>query len=131
LDYFNENNSEKSAKLIWIYFNVFTCTAGCRFEIVGTKTGNRLNEYVLHYETLDYDADAVAAQHSRHKRNAGGEKEELYLQLHFRSHGKPFRLKLKRDTSSFSPDVQFVSHKGHPLNVDTSHLYEGHLQGEH
>ena len=103
----------------------------CRLKIVGTKTGNRLNEYVLHYETLDYDADAVAAQHSRHKRNAGGEKEESYLQLHFRSHGKPFRLKLKRDTTSFSPNVQFVSHKGHPLDVDTSHLYEGHLQGEH
>lgn len=100
-------------------------------EIQGTKTGNRLNEYVLHYETLDYDADAVAAQHSRNRRSVVGGEEESYLRLHFRSHGKPFRLKLKRDTSSFSSDVQFVSHKGHPLDVDTSHLYEGHLQGEH
>ncbi|KAK4021038.1 hypothetical protein OUZ56_002972 [Daphnia magna] len=96
----------------------------------GTKTGNRLNEYVLHYETLDYDADAIAAQHSRNRRSVVGGEEESYLRLHFRSHGKPFRLKLKRDTSSFSSDVQFVSHKGHPLDVDTSHLYEGHLQGE-
>lgn len=88
-----------------------------------------MNEYVLHYEPLDYDADAVAVQHSRNKRSAEFG-DESYVQLHFRSHGKPFRLKLKRDTSTFSPSVQIVSHQGRPLDVDTSHLYEGHLQGE-
>nr|CAG4646879.1 EOG090X02I4 [Megafenestra aurita] len=97
---------------------------------ISAGTGNRLNEYVLHYETLDYDADAVAIQHSRSKRSADLGEEESYVQLHFRSHGKPFRLKLKRDTSTFSPDVQIVSHQGQPLRVDTSHLYEGHIQGE-
>lgn len=94
-------------------------------------TGNRLNEYILHYETLNYDREHVAVQHLRNKRNAElNEMEESYVHLQFRSHGKPFRLKLKRDTSTFSPDVQIVSHQGHPLDVDTSHLYEGHLQGE-
>nr|CAG4646099.1 EOG090X02I4 [Macrothrix elegans] len=98
-----------------------------------TGTGKRLNEYILHYETLDYNPDAVASQHVRNRRsiNAGHQSEdEAYVHLQFRSHGRPFRLRLKRDTSTFSSDVQIVSHEGHPLNVDTSHLYEGHLQGE-
>jgi len=93
------------------------------------QTGNRLNEYILHYETLDYDTRVVSVQHNRHRRAAGVEIGADYVHVEFHSHGKPFRLKLKRDTSSFSSDVQIVSHQGQLLDVDTSHLYEGHLQG--
>ena len=93
-------------------------------------TGNRLNEYILHYETLDYDTNVVAVQHSRHRRAAGVETGTHHVHVDFHSHGKPFRLKLKRDTTTFSSDIQIVSHQGQPLDVDTSHLYEGHLQGE-
>lgn len=96
--------------------------------------GNRLNEYILHYETLDYDAGAVEAQHSRARRSSdlyGTDEPSAHVHLHFHSHGKSFRLRLKRDTSTFSPDVQIVSHSGKPLDVDTTHLYEGHLQGEY
>lgn len=94
------------------------------------STGNRLNEYILHYETLDYDTRVVSVQHNRHRRAAGVDIGADYVHVEFHSHGKPFRLKLKRDTSSFSSDVQIVSHQGQPLDVDTSHLYEGHLQDE-
>nr|CAG4641525.1 EOG090X02I4 [Eurycercus lamellatus] len=96
------------------------------------STGNRLNEYILHYETLDYDVDAVAAQHNRNRRSleADGDSPSSFVHLEFHSHGKPFRLKFKRDTSTFSPNVEIVSHQGHPIDVDTSHLYEGHLQDE-
>ena len=114
-----------NVKKSWINLLLFPLSL-----IINQGTGNRLNEYILHYETLDYDAEAVATQHSRSKRNADVGEEESYVHVNFRSHGKPFRLKLKRDTSTFSPDVQFVSHQGHPLDVDTSHLYEGRLQGE-
>ena len=93
------------------------------------QTGSRLNEYILHYETLDYDTRVVSVQHNRHRRAAGVDIGADYVHVEFHSHGKPFRLKLKRDTSSFSSDVQIVSHQGQPLDVDTSHLYEGHLQG--
>lgn len=91
-------------------------------------TGERLNEYILHYETLDYDADEVAEQHHRSRRSAPG--DESHVSVAFHSHGKKFRLRLRRDTTTFSPGVQIVSHEGRPLDVDTSHLYEGHLQGE-
>ena len=90
--------------------------------------GNRLNEYILHYETLDYDASAVHAQHSRVRRSLDSSSDHVHLEFH--SHGKPFRLKLARDTATFSPDVEIVSHKGEPIDVDTSHLYQGHLQGD-
>ena len=88
-----------------------------------------MNEYVSHYEPLDYDAEAVSVQHSRSRRSTGTE-ESSHVDLQFHSHGKPFRLRLKRDTSIFSENVEVVSHHGKPLDVDLSHFYEGHLLGK-
>ena len=90
-------------------------------------TGNRLNEYILHYEPLDYDRNHVLEQHSRNRRS---DDSEAFIHLQFHSHGKPFRLKLKRDTSTFSSNIEIVSYQNLPLDVDTSHLYDGFLLGK-
>nr|CAG4638307.1 EOG090X02I4 [Cyclestheria hislopi] len=89
--------------------------------------GNRLNEYILHYEPLNYDRTTIFVQHERSRRSLDG---KSYVDLRFYSHGKGFHLRLKRDTSVFSPDVEILSHKGTTIYVDTSHFYEGHLIGE-
>ncbi|KAG5883381.1 hypothetical protein JTB14_018141 [Gonioctena quinquepunctata] len=52
------------------------------------------------------------------------------VHLSFRSHGRDFRLRLKRDLSVFSDDMEVHGPQGKHDNVDTSHIYEGHLLGE-
>lgn len=96
--------------------------------ISSTSAGNRLNEYVLHYEPLEYDRGHILAQHVRNRRST--DDSEAFIHLQFHSHGKPFRLKLKRDTSTFSSNIEIVSYQNLPLDVDTSHIYDGYLLDE-
>ena len=85
---------------------------------------NKLNEYILHYETLDYDRSISTSQHDRHRRSVSQD----FIHIEFDSHGKTFRMKLWRDSSVFNRDVKFVSDDGHPLDIShLSHLYGGLL----
>ena len=93
-------------------------------------TNNQLNEYVLHYETLDYDQGRVLAQHGRSRRSSSGGGGDASVRLEFHSHGKVFRLKLKKGTSALSSSIDIVSHDNKPLDVDLSHLYDGILEDE-
>ena len=108
-----------------------TLECGSQFDVLlffCIDVGNRLNEYVLHYEPLDYDREHVLSQHIRNRRSTSDD-SEAFVHLHFHSHGKPFRLKLKRDTSTFSSNIEIVSYQNVPLDVDTSHIYDGYLLG--
>ena len=109
---------------IYIYINI---KPYIKIHIL-LDTGNRLNEYILHYEPLDYDRGHVLAQHTRNRRSS--DDSEAFVHLQFHSHGKPFRLKLKRDTSTFSSNIEIVSYQNVPLEVDTSHIYDGYLLGK-
>ena len=107
-------------------FLVSICVA-TNIDSAGTSSGinaarNKLNEYIQHYETLDYDPNLI--QHNRHRRS----ELSSYINLEFQSHGKTFRLKLQRDTSVFTRDVKFVSDDEN-LSVAShqSHLYSGFL----
>ena len=71
----------------------------------------------------------VSEQHGRVRRSVDG--QPAHVDLQFQSHGKPFHLRLKRDTSTFSSDLEILAHDGTPLDVDTDHLYEGYLLGKH
>lgn len=64
-------------------------------------TGN-LNEYISHYETLNYDHHQVHASHSRAKRSVT---KDPYVYLKFRAHNRPFHLRLKRDVDTFSDNL--------------------------
>lgn len=100
----------------------------CFFKSI---TGNRLNEYISHYEPLSYDREAVHRAHTRAKRAAtwgGGAGSDDAVHLTFTAHGRHFRLRLKRDVEVFSNDLEVHGPDG-PVEFDTSHIYKGHLIG--
>ncbi|KRT80735.1 hypothetical protein AMK59_4955, partial [Oryctes borbonicus] len=87
---------------------------------------NRLNEYIYHYEPLSYDHTEVHKAHLRTKRSAS---KDHAVHLSFRSHGRHFRLRLKRDLTVFSDNLEVHGSKGQ-IDVDTSHIYNGHIIGD-
>lgn len=70
--------------------------------------GNRLNEYISHFETLSYDTKHLHAKHNRAKRAIGDDQNVL---LKFSALGENFHLRLKRDLTTFSNDLEVVSYK--------------------
>lgn len=92
------------------------------------ESANRLNEYIRHYEEASYSRAEVARSHQRSKRSADGRGSQL--QFGFRAHGKEFRLRLKREASGFSEDLEVVGSDNQPLRASTDHIYEGTLLGE-
>ncbi|XP_043272222.1 disintegrin and metalloproteinase domain-containing protein 10 isoform X1 [Venturia canescens] len=91
------------------------------------ESAQRLNEYVRHYEPLSYSTDEVHRNHLRAKRSVTRENS---LSLKFRSHGRDFHLRLKRDLAVFSDNLVIEGPSGEIEDLDTSHIYEGHLIGE-
>ncbi|CAH0559198.1 unnamed protein product [Brassicogethes aeneus] len=91
------------------------------------ECANRLNEYISHYETLNYDTSEVHRNHLRAKRSVVSDN---LVQLSFRAHDRHFRLRLKRDLQVFNDKLEVHGPNGQPIDVDTSHIYHGHLGGE-
>uniref|UniRef100_A0A8C7LEA2 Disintegrin and metalloproteinase domain-containing protein 10 n=1 Tax=Oncorhynchus kisutch TaxID=8019 RepID=A0A8C7LEA2_ONCKI len=89
--------------------------------------GNPLNKYIHHYEGLSYDTEALHSNHQRAKRAVSH--EDKVLQLDFHAHGRHFNLRMKRDTSLFSPDLK-VEVSGVEAPYDPSHIYTGEIFGE-
>ncbi|XP_030031412.1 disintegrin and metalloproteinase domain-containing protein 10 [Manduca sexta] len=91
---------------------------------IESASRRRLNEYIEHYEPLQYDSDALHAQHQRVRRSTDAARD---LRLHFSAHGKEFHLRLRRDLSAFSDNFKVEGSRGEPHEVDTSHIYHGEL----
>lgn len=85
----------------------------------------RLSEYISHYEPLNYDAADVHRAHVRAKRSVV---RDNFVHLSFRAHSRDFRLRLKRDLSVFSDSMEVHGPQGQ-LDVDTAHIYRGHIVG--
>uniref|UniRef100_A0AAX7SZK9 Disintegrin and metalloproteinase domain-containing protein 10 n=1 Tax=Astatotilapia calliptera TaxID=8154 RepID=A0AAX7SZK9_ASTCA len=85
---------------------------------------NPLNKYIRHYEGLSYDTELVHSKHQRAKRALSH--EDKYLHLDFHAHGRHFNLRMKRDTTLFSPDLK-VDVSGEEIPYDTSHIYTGEI----
>uniref|UniRef100_A0A0A9WUF9 ADAM10 endopeptidase n=3 Tax=Lygus hesperus TaxID=30085 RepID=A0A0A9WUF9_LYGHE len=94
------------------------------------ESANRLNEYISHYEEASYSRLDVAQAHHRAKRSATDTTKNPHVQISFRAHGKSFRLRLKRDTETFSHRLQVVDSANSPVAHSLSHIYQGHLIGE-
>ncbi|KAJ8921776.1 hypothetical protein NQ315_008401 [Exocentrus adspersus] len=90
---------------------------------MSNDTTERLNEYISHYETLNYDTGEVHRAHVRTKRSVVRDNS---VHLSFRAHNRDFRLRLKRDLSVFSDSLEVHGPQGQ-IDVDTSHIYQGHL----
>uniref|UniRef100_A0A8C7Z4N3 Disintegrin and metalloproteinase domain-containing protein 10 n=1 Tax=Oryzias sinensis TaxID=183150 RepID=A0A8C7Z4N3_9TELE len=85
---------------------------------------NPLNKYIRHYEGLSYNTEAVHSKHQRVKR--GLSHEDKFLHLDFHAHGRHFNLRMKRDTTLFSPNLK-VEVSGEEVPYDTSHIYTGEI----
>ncbi|UYV71774.1 ADAM10 [Cordylochernes scorpioides] len=91
------------------------------------KSGRVLNEYITHYETLNYDSSEIHRHHLRAKRSV----EDPFIHIKFHAHGRHFHLRLKRDTSAFTKDVVVETPDGVMSHPDTlSHIVGGHIWGE-
>lgn len=68
----------------------------------------RLNEYISHYETLNYDHEHIRASHIRARRSVT---KDHFVHLKFAAHGRDFHLRLKRDLNTFSDklDVSIIN----------------------
>uniref|UniRef100_A0A672GHP2 Disintegrin and metalloproteinase domain-containing protein 10 n=1 Tax=Salarias fasciatus TaxID=181472 RepID=A0A672GHP2_SALFA len=86
-----------------------------------------LNNYIRHYEGLSYDTKALHTSHQRARRALSP--QDRTVRLDFHAHGRYFNLRLKRDTSLFSPDL-VIEVSGEEAPVDTSHIYTGEIFGE-
>ncbi|GAA6230881.1 disintegrin and metalloproteinase domain-containing protein 10 isoform X1 [Lates japonicus] len=86
-----------------------------------------LNKYIRHYEGLSYDTEALHSRHQRAKRALSPQDQTLHLDFH--AHGRHFNLRMKRDTTLFSPDL-IIDVSGEERSVDTSHIYSGEIFGE-
>ncbi|XP_056134157.1 disintegrin and metalloproteinase domain-containing protein 10 [Lampris incognitus] len=99
----------------------------CCFHSCRGQYGNHLNQYIQHYEGLSYDTAALHSSHQRAKRALAH--HDKIVSLDFHAHGRDFNLRMKRDTSTFSPDV-VIEVSGEDVPVDTSHIYSGEIFGE-
>ncbi|KAM8714729.1 hypothetical protein ACLKA7_001138 [Drosophila subpalustris] len=86
----------------------------------------RLNEYISHYETLNYDHEHIRASHNRARRSVT---KDHFVHLKFAAHGRDFHLRLKRDLNTFSDKLDFYDSNG-PIDVSTDHIYEGDVIGD-
>ncbi|XP_062328062.1 disintegrin and metalloproteinase domain-containing protein 10 [Osmerus eperlanus] len=99
----------------------------CFIRNIKGQYENPLNKYIRHYEGLSYDTEALHSSHQRARRSLSH--QDKVLQLDFHAHGRHFNLRMRRDTSLFSPDL-VVDVSGEEAPYDTSHIYSGEIFGE-
>ncbi|XP_068082723.1 disintegrin and metalloproteinase domain-containing protein 10 isoform X2 [Anabrus simplex] len=91
------------------------------------ESAQRLSEYVRHFEPLSYDSQNVHRNHMRARRSVT---QEHMVHLHFNAHEKEFNIRLKRDLYTFSDNLVIHGPTGEVEDLDTSHIYQGHILGE-
>ncbi|XP_018015066.1 uncharacterized protein LOC108671972 [Hyalella azteca] len=83
-----------------------------------------LSAHIRHFEPVFFERSLLQQQHARVKRDVDHE-----LQLRFHAHNRLFHLRLRRDASVFSPDVEFESSDG-AVNFDIHKTYSGYLHDD-
>ncbi|XP_046420360.1 disintegrin and metalloproteinase domain-containing protein 10 isoform X1 [Neodiprion fabricii] len=91
------------------------------------ESARRLNEYIRHYEPLSYSTEDVHRAHLRAKRSVAQDNPVIFK---FRAHGRDFHIRLKRDITTFSNNLVILGPSGEEEDLDTSHIYHGHILGE-
>lgn len=102
-----------SVQLIAMFFIVF------QFDFQRIS-GERLNEFVSHFEPLKYDRRKLEQTHRRVRRSLD---KDSILHLDFKAYGRSFNLRLKRDTTIFAPNLEVDS------EFDPAKVYKGHIDG--
>lgn len=84
----------------------------------------RLTHYITHYEPLDYNIRSLQTEHHRTKREV-----DRLLALDMHAYGRTFKIRLKRDTNIFSPDL-IVENNTNFIHIDISRTYRGQLEDD-
>ncbi|KAH9369291.1 hypothetical protein HPB48_012367 [Haemaphysalis longicornis] len=93
------------------------------FPLVLLCAGVVLSDHIRHFEPLFFNHHSFRDQHHRSKRSP-----KLDIRLEFAAHNRLFKLRMKRDTSVFSPDVAFESSSRGPISYDTSNVLKGYIE---
>ncbi|KAL9927282.1 zinc-dependent metalloprotease kuz isoform 2-T11 [Glossina fuscipes fuscipes] len=115
-------------KFLFISIIFIVIVNGYAKDISGAERDSvRLNEYISHYETLNYDHQHIRASHHRARRSVT---KDHYVHLKFQAHGRDFHLRLKRDLYTFSDKLEIIDNNNGPLDVATDHIYDGQVIGD-
>ena len=119
-------------KSFWLMMGILTFLT---VPDIATHYSTTLNDYVSHFEFLDYDAVAVQRENTRHKRSMPQDHHQVFMD--FFSHGRRFQLDLKRDFTAFGDRLEVIrgDHTGRndesiTEKVDTSQMYHGTVRGK-
>ncbi|KAK6184973.1 hypothetical protein SNE40_007309 [Patella caerulea] len=91
--------------------------------VVSLGDFHKLDDYIHHYEPLNYDIAGFHNNHQRVKRSL-----EPHLYLKFKAYNRFFNLKLKKDDTIFSDTHMHRNSDGTESPIDTSFIYHGSLQ---
>ena len=83
-----------------------------------------LNDFIEHYETLNY-----AAKAKLYRRDATASSAKTHF-LEFTSHGRRFDLILRPDVRTIAPDAEIVDGDGKRIRFDKDSLLTGEVIGE-
>ncbi|XP_004530918.1 uncharacterized protein LOC101455868 isoform X2 [Ceratitis capitata] len=121
-------SSKCGLNLIFVSIIFIIIVNGYAKDISGIERAHRrLNEYISHYEELNYDHKHIHTSHNRAKRSVT---KDHHVDLKFSAHGRHFHLRLKRDLNTFSDKLEFYDSNNLPLDVATDHIYEGEVIGD-
>jgi len=119
-------------KSFWLMMGILTFLT---VPDIATHYSTTLNDYVSHFEFLDYDAVAVQRENTRHKRSMPQDHHQVLMD--FFSHGRRFQLDLKRDFTAFGDRLEVIrgDHTGRndesiTEKVDTSQMYHGTVRDD-
>ncbi len=83
-----------------------------------------LNEFVQHYETLNY-----ATKPKLYRRDTEASVGKTHF-LEFTAHGRKFELSLRPDTKTIAPDAEILDGDGKRIDFDQNSLLIGEVIGE-
>lgn len=89
--------------------------------------GKSLNDFVTHYESLNYDAYSLMEGHRRLSRSVSGPR---HIKLRFNALGRSFNLKLFPGSSSLTRDA-VVMVDSRPITHHNSVIYHGVDEGDY
>jgi len=122
-----------SNKAVWLMVAILV--AFFTIPDLATELSPSLDDYVSHFEFLDYDAIAVHRENTRHKRSLPQDGHKVPMD--FFSHGRRFQLDLHRDYEAFGDRLEVIrgDHTGRndesiTDKVDTSHMYHGKVRDD-
>lgn len=100
---------------------LITCLlVSCRTEL------RKLDDYIKHYDELDYDTGSLHSRHMRTKRILG----TTPLELKFYALNRDFHLILSPSASLFTKSYTQTHNNGTSDPVDLSFIYDGTVKGE-